>query len=66
MTESDVKNLMLSSFSGVPAFLLAFDEKSVITILSAIVLPCFFFAVGKTADILLQLYLKKRETDKHK
>lgn len=38
----------------------ALETRTLITIVSAIVLPIIFFAIGKTADVLLQIYLDKR------
>lgn len=58
---SDMKNLFLAGFCNTPAFLMAADTKTLITIISAIVLPILFFAIGKTVDVLLQIHFKRRE-----
>ena len=52
----DVKNFILSFGSGALGFLTGVDSGWL-----AIVLPCIFFTVGKTADIILRLYLEKRK-----
>ena len=41
--------------------LAAIESRTLISIISAIVLPIVFFAIGKTADVLLQIYLHKRQ-----
>jgi uncharacterized membrane protein YqaE (UPF0057 family) len=38
----------------------AIESRTLITIVSAIILPIVFFAVGKSADIVLQIYLHNR------
>jgi hypothetical protein len=38
----------------------------VITIISAIVLPIMFFAVGKAIDVLVQIYLDRRRESKQR
>ena len=55
----DIKNFYLAWVSSVPV-LAAVESRTLISIISAIVLPIVFFAIGKTADVLLQIYLDKR------
>ena len=57
----DIKNISLALGSSVSAILAALDVKSVVTILSAIVLPTLFFAIGKGVDVGLQFYFRLRE-----
>lgn len=57
----DFKNILLAWVSSTSAVLTAIEARSFITILSAIVLPTIFFAVGKAIDIALQVYLRRRE-----
>lgn len=57
----DLKNILLALVSSVSAILTAIDAKTVITILSAIVLPTLFFAIGKGVDVGLQFYFRLRE-----
>ena len=56
----DIKNFYLAWVASAPA-LYAIDPRTLIWVLSAIILPIFFFAVGKAADILLQIYLHDRK-----
>ena len=55
----DIKNFYLAWVSSIP-FLAAIESSMLITIISAIVLPIVFFTIGKTADILLQIYLQNK------
>lgn len=57
----DMINVLLAAVSSVPSFLTALAGDGLITIISAIVLPIVFFTVGKTADILLRIYFKRRD-----
>jgi hypothetical protein len=56
---SDTRNALLAWLSSAPPLLAAIENRDLITIISAIVLPVIFFTVGKTIDIVLQVYLKK-------
>ena len=58
---SDTRNAFLAWASSLGPFLTAIETKDLITIVSAIVLPVVFFAVGKTVDVLVQIYLRKRD-----
>lgn len=60
MTDSNVNNITISSLSSVPAFFFATESQSYLSVVPAIVLPVIFFLLGKTADIVLQIYLKRR------
>ena len=54
----DIKNFYLAWVASVP-YLTAIESHTLISLISAIVLPIVFFAIGKTADILLQIYFRK-------
>jgi hypothetical protein len=54
---SDTKNALLAWISSTPTLAVAADP---ITIISAIVLPVVLFTLGKTVDVLIQLYVSKR------
>lgn len=54
----DIKNFYIAWIATVP-YLAAAESHTVITMVSTIILPIIFFAIGKTADILLQLYFRK-------
>ena len=56
----DIKNFYLAWVASVP-YLTAIETHTLISLISAIVLPIVFFAIGKTADILLQIYLCSKE-----
>ncbi len=60
----DYKNIFLAWISTASSFAAAIDEKTLITIISAIILPVVFFTIGKTIDILLQVYLNRRKHDR--
>jgi hypothetical protein len=55
----DIKNFYLAWVSSFPV-MFAIEPRTLITIISAIILPIVFFAIGKTADIALQIYLHNR------
>ncbi|MBX3281185.1 MAG: hypothetical protein KF756_01790 [Acidobacteria bacterium] len=59
---NDTKNILLAWASSFASFI---GSREASEILSAIVLPIIFFAVGKTADILLQLYFARRRDQKN-
>ena len=59
----DYKTILLAWISVSSSVAAAIDERTVITIISAIVLPVIFFTAGKTIDVLLQIYLSKRKRD---
>jgi hypothetical protein len=60
-TMNDIKNILIAYFSTTSSVFAAIEAPTVITIVSAVILPILFFAIGKTVDVLLQLYLKQRE-----
>lgn len=65
MIMNDLKNFLLAYLSTVSSIFTAIETRTLITIISAIVLPILFFGVGKTIDVLLQIYLdKKRDNDR--
>jgi hypothetical protein len=61
---SDTRNAGLAWASTLTSFFAALEVRDVITIVSAIVLPVIFFTVGKTVDILIQVYIRRREARK--
>ena len=58
---NDTKNIMLAWVSTVSSLFAVFQKSELITIISAILLPIMFFAVGMTVDVLLQLHFRRRE-----
>ena len=57
---NDLKNMALAYFSSVSTVFAAVETRTLITIVSAIVLPILFFAIGKTIDVMLQIHLAKK------
>ena len=57
---NDIKNFLLAYFSTASSVFAAVETRTLITIISAIVLPIIFFGVGKTIDVLLQIYLRRK------
>lgn len=56
---SDTRNAFLAWASSATSLFAAFETRDIITVVSAIVLPVIFFTVGKTVDVMLQVYLKR-------
>jgi len=63
---NDIKNIFIAWISTSTSLFAAIELKTVLAILSAVVLPVVFFSIGKTVDVLLQIYLKRREDDGRK
>lgn len=57
----DIKNISLAWVSTITSVCTAIEAKTVITIMSALVLPIIFFAIGKTTDVCLQIYFRRRQ-----
>jgi len=51
----DTKNILLAWLSTASSIFAAIEMKTLMTIVSAIVLPVIFFTIGKTVDVMLQL-----------
>ncbi|KXK03772.1 MAG: hypothetical protein UZ17_ACD001001029 [Acidobacteria bacterium OLB17] len=58
---NDTKNVLLAWTSSFASF---YSSREASEMLTAIVLPIVFFAAGKTADILLQIYFARRREAK--
>ena len=61
---NDIKNIFIAWISTSTSLFAAIELKTVLAILSAVVLPIVFFSIGKTVDVLVQIYLKKREDER--
>ena len=57
----DFKNISLAWVSSITSLFAALEARNVIPIVSAVILPVIFFTVGKTIDVLLQIYFRKAE-----
>ena len=62
----DYKNILLAWVSTASSVFAALETKTVLTIISAIVLPVIFFTIGKTVDVAVQVYFRKREMDRER
>lgn len=58
---NDTKNILLAWISSLTWVFTAIETRTWITIISAIILPMVFFSIGKTVDVLLQIYLRKEK-----
>ncbi len=63
---NDIKNILIAWISTSSSILTAIEAKTVVTIVSAIVLPILFFTIGKTVDVLVQIYFRNREERRQK
>jgi hypothetical protein len=61
---NDTKNILLAWVSAGTTLLSTIGD-GLMPLVSAVVLPIVFFAIGKTVDVLVQLYInRKRKEDK--
>ena len=58
---NDTKNIIIAWISTSTSIFAAIELKTVLAIVSAVVLPIIFFTIRKTVDVLLQIYLKNRK-----
>ena len=63
---NDIKNFLIAYFSTASSVFAAIEAPTVITIISAIVLPIMFFAIGKTIDVLVQIYLDRKSQNRER
>lgn len=59
---NDTKNILLAWASSTSTILAALEGSPWISVVSAIVLPILFFAIGKTVDVLLQIHFRNRDS----
>jgi hypothetical protein len=55
----DFKNIFIAWASSLTSVFAAVEARTLITIISAVVLPVIFFTIGKTVDVCLQIYFKR-------
>lgn len=60
---NDFKNIMLAYAASASSLFAAIETRTLITIISAVVLPILFFAIGKAIDIGLQIYLLRKKSE---
>ena len=58
---NDTKNALLAWIASTPTLAVLADP---ITIISAIVLPVVLFTLGKTVDVLIQVWITRRKPDR--
>ena len=58
---NDTKNILLAWISSLSSVFMAIEAGTWITLLTAVVLPVVFFTVGKTVDVLLQIYFRRSD-----
>ena len=63
---NDTKNILIAWISTASSIFAVVDSRELIAIVSAVVLPIVFFAVGKTVDVLVQIYLRRRYDERRK
>lgn len=55
----DTKNICLAGFASTTSIFTAIETQTLITIISAIVLPIFFFCIGKAVDVMVQVRFRQ-------
>lgn len=65
---NDTKNICLAGFASTTSIFAAIETQTLITIVSAIVLPILFFCIGKAVDVMVQIRLneKRRKGEEEK
>jgi hypothetical protein len=58
---NDIKNIFIAWISTSTSLFAAIELKTVLAIVSAVVLPIIFFSIGKTVDVLLQIHFRRKE-----
>lgn len=58
---NDIKNILIAWISSTTSVLAAIEYRELITIVSAIVLPVLFFSIGKSVDVIVQVYFRRRD-----
>ena len=58
-SHSDMKNILLAGFSSTTSFFAVIETQTLITIISAIILPIFFFCIGKAVDVMVQIRFRQ-------
>jgi len=61
---NDTKNISIAWLCSISSIVTTIEGGTLISIVSAIVLPITFFTLGKTIDVAVQIYLKRREERK--
>jgi hypothetical protein len=57
----ELKTFLITTFPSVPAFYAAIESPSSHSVLTALIMPCVFFAISKTVDVFVQIWKTRRE-----
>lgn len=57
---NEFKSLIISAIPSSPAVYFAFENPSMLTIVTSIILPVVLFICSKTVDVLVQVYFKRK------
>ena len=63
---NDIKNVLIAWLCSSTSIFAVIGTQTLLTVVSAIILPMLFFTVGKTVDVLLQIYFKNRDDKRRK
>ena len=58
---NDAKNILLAWTSTVTTLFAAIETRTLMTVISVIVLPVIFFTLGKAIDVAVQIYLRREK-----
>jgi hypothetical protein len=58
---TDLKNICIACFSSTTSIFTAIEMQTVITIVSAVILPVIFFCIGKAVDVWVQVRLNEKK-----
>ena len=58
---NDTKNILLAWISSLGTVFEAVQGRALMTIISAVVLPVIFFTIGKSVDVILQIYFRDQD-----
>ncbi|MBV9215922.1 MAG: hypothetical protein JO053_07065 [Acidobacteria bacterium] len=58
---NDTKNILLAWISSLGSLFEAVQGRTLLSVISAVVLPVVFFTIGKSVDVMLQIYFRERD-----
>lgn len=58
---NDTKNILLAWIATVGSMFEAVTARTLLSVTSAVVLPIIFFAIGKSVDVMLQIYFRRKD-----
>jgi xanthine/uracil permease len=63
MADGNAHNAVIAFLSGVPTYFAAAIEQTPAAVVMGIVLPVFFFFLGKGIDVGIRLYIEKKRVN---